>query len=63
MSDSIKRLKALNAENQRVILVNVGVLRAAISEINAHVAVNGKGVMTDMVLNGLKDSISAKDPE
>ena len=57
MGDKLKRFKALNADNQRVIRVSVGVLRAAITEINAHVAVNGKGVMTDMVLNGLKKAI------
>lgn len=57
MSDSIKRLKELNAENQRVVRVNVGVLRAAITEISVHVAANRKGIMTDMVLNGLKAAI------
>ena len=57
MGDKLKRFKALNADNQRVIRVSVSVLRAAITEINAQVAVNGKGVMTDMVLNGLKKAI------
>lgn len=60
MSDSIKRLKELNAENQRVVRVNVGVLRAAITEISVHVAANRKGIMTDMVLDGLKAAIGGK---
>ena len=33
---------------------HVGVLKTAIREINAHVAVNGKGIMTDMTLNALR---------
>lgn len=47
------RMAENNRENQRVVTVSVGVLKAAIREINAHVAVNGKGVMTDMTLNAL----------
>lgn len=57
MSDSIKRIKLLNAENQRRVTVTVGMLKAARSEIEAHVLVNGKGVMTDMVLNSLNEAI------
>lgn len=47
----LERLKAANKENQRMVMVSVGALKAARSEILAHVAVNGKGVMTDIVLN------------
>lgn len=54
----LERLKSLNAENQRDIRINLGVLKAARSEILAHVAVNGKGVMTDLVLNALNSAIN-----
>ncbi|HHT0255182.1 TPA: hypothetical protein ACTW4X_001382 [Raoultella planticola] len=50
---SLERLREINAENKRVVRVSIGVLKAARSEINAHASVNGKGVMTDMVLNSL----------
>ncbi|HHS9878104.1 TPA: hypothetical protein ACT0TC_002985 [Klebsiella aerogenes] len=49
----LERLLEINADNKRVVRVSIGVLKAARSEINAHVSVNGKGVMTDMVLNSL----------
>ena len=55
---SLARLKSLNAENQRTVRVNLGVLKAARSEILAHVLLNGKGVMTDMVLNALNSVIN-----
>lgn len=51
---SLERLREINAENKREARVSIGVLIATRSEINAHVSVNGKGVMTDMVLNSLK---------
>lgn len=57
MSDPIKRIKLLNAENQRRVTVTVGLLKAARSEIESHVMVNGKGVLTDMVLNQLNETI------
>ncbi|MGO0676033.1 hypothetical protein [Citrobacter werkmanii] len=47
----LERIKAANKDNQRMVIVSVGTLKAARSEILAHVAVNGKGVMTDIVLN------------
>lgn len=53
----LERIKALNADNQRIARVNLGILKAARSEILAHVALNGKGVMTDMVLNALNSAI------
>ncbi|HHG0455590.1 TPA: hypothetical protein ACPSK7_004577 [Citrobacter freundii] len=53
----LERLKAANKENQRMVMVSVGTLRAARSEILAHVAVNGKGVMTDIVLNQINEII------
>ncbi|WDI71267.1 hypothetical protein [Klebsiella grimontii] len=49
----LERLLQINADNQRVVTVSVGVLKAARSEIQAHVKLNGKGIMTDMVLNSL----------
>ncbi|EPP7643181.1 hypothetical protein ACUVCC_000671 [Citrobacter freundii] len=59
MSDKspIERLKAINKENQRMVMVSIGTLKSARSEILAHVAVNGKGVMTDIVLNKLNAAI------
>ncbi|ANZ87755.1 hypothetical protein AAHD90_21760 [Citrobacter portucalensis] len=47
----LERLQSANKENQRMVMVSVGTLKAARSEILAHVAVSGKGVMTDIVLN------------
>lgn len=49
-------LERANRENQRVVRVNVGVLKSAIREIEAHAKVNGKGVFTDMVLNALNSA-------
>lgn len=54
----LERLKSLNADNQRDVRVNLGVLKAARSEILSHVGLNGKGVMTDMVLNALNSAIN-----
>lgn len=53
----LERLRAINAENQRRIMVSVGTLKAARSEIQAHVKVNGKGIMTDIVLDQLNKAI------
>lgn len=50
---SLERLQEINADNQRRVTVSVGVLKAARREIQAHVKLNGKGIMTDMVLNSL----------
>lgn len=49
----LERLLQINADNQRMVTVSIGVLKAARSEIQAHVKLNGKGIMTDMVLNSL----------
>ncbi|MBJ9598096.1 hypothetical protein GHU73_12170 [Citrobacter werkmanii] len=57
---TLERLKAANKENKRMVMVSVGTLKAARSEILAHVAVNGKGVMTDIVLNQI-NAIIGKD--
>lgn len=54
---SLERLREINADNQRRVTVSVGVLKAARSEINAHVSVNGKGIMTDIVLDQLNKAI------
>ncbi|HIB3264225.1 TPA: hypothetical protein ACWWUK_000172 [Citrobacter youngae] len=54
------RLQSANKENQRMVMVSVGTLKAARSEIMAHVSVNGKGVMTDIVLNQIK-AVIGKD--
>lgn len=54
---SLERLRAINAENQRRVFVSVGTLKAARSEIQAHVRVNGKGIMTDIVLDQLNKAI------
>ncbi|MFA1238674.1 hypothetical protein ACCC84_10125 [Serratia odorifera] len=50
---ALSDLEKSSRENQRVVCVNVGVLKSAIREIEAHAKVNGKGVFTDMVLNAL----------
>lgn len=54
----LERLKSLNAENRRDVRINLGVLKAARSEILSHVELSGKGVMTDMVLNALNSAIT-----
>ncbi len=41
-------------------MVSVGTLKAARSEILAHVGVNGKGLMTDIVLNQI-NAVIGKD--
>lgn len=58
----LERLNALNKDNQRTVRVSVGMLKAARSEILAHVEINGKGVMTDMVLNSLNSAIWKAHP-
>lgn len=50
---ALERLRKINAENQRRVFVSVGTLKAARSEIQAHIKVNGKGIMTDIVLDQL----------
>ncbi|BEL75311.1 hypothetical protein [Serratia marcescens] len=50
---ALSDLEKSSRENQRVVRVNVGVLKSAIREIEAHAKVNGKGVFTDKVLNAL----------
>jgi hypothetical protein len=54
---ALERLRKINAENQRRVFVSVGTLKAARSEIQAHVKVNGKGIMTDIVLDQLNKVI------
>lgn len=53
----LERLNSLNADNQRAVRVNLGVLKAARSEILAQVELNGKGLMTDLVINALSSAI------
>ncbi len=54
---TLERLRKINAENQRRVFVSVGTLKAARSEIQAHIKVNGKGIMTDIVLDQLNKAI------
>ncbi|KMI46762.1 hypothetical protein SM90_00531 [Klebsiella pneumoniae] len=54
---ALERLRKINAENQRRVFVSVGTLKAARSEIQAHIKVNGKGIMTDIVLDQLHKAI------
>ncbi len=54
---ALERLRAINVENERRVMVNIGKLKAARSEIQAHVKVNGKGIMTDIVLAQLNKAI------
>ncbi|HDS8144890.1 TPA: hypothetical protein QH676_000295 [Klebsiella pneumoniae subsp. pneumoniae] len=53
----LERLREINAENQRRVFISIGTLKAARSEIQAHVKVNGKGIMTDIVLGQLNKAI------
>ncbi|HBS5769598.1 TPA: hypothetical protein MIG59_07850 [Klebsiella pneumoniae] len=54
---ALERLREINAENQRRVFVSVGTLKAARSEIQAHIKVNGKGIMTDIVLDQMNKAI------
>ncbi|CAM7041372.1 hypothetical protein KLPMMA089M2_19060 [Klebsiella pneumoniae] len=54
---SLERLREINAENRRQVFVSVGTLKAARSEIQLHIKVNGKGIMTDIVLDMLNKAI------
>lgn len=54
---SLERLKELNRELQRPITVPAAVLSSALREIKAHVAVNGEGLMTRMVINALEEAL------
>ncbi|WP_410736319.1 hypothetical protein [Citrobacter freundii] len=56
----LERLQSANNENRQMVMVSVGTLKAARSEILAHVAVNGKGLMTDIVLNQI-NTVIGKD--
>lgn len=57
----LERLLAINAENKCMVSVSVGMLKAVRSEIQAHVKLNGKGIMTDMVLDRLNKAIGDGD--
>ncbi|EPQ4423328.1 hypothetical protein L7L29_003192 [Klebsiella pneumoniae] len=54
---ALERLRKINAENQRRVFISIGTLKAARSEIQAHIKVNGKGIMTDIVLDQLNKAI------
>lgn len=54
---ALERLREINAENQRLVSVSIGTLKAARSEIKAHVKLNGKGIMTNIVLSQLNKAI------
>lgn len=54
---TLKEFELNSRENQRVVRVNVWVLKSAIREIEVHAKVNGKGVFTDMVLNALNSAV------
>ena len=54
---ALERLREINAENQRRVFVSIGTLKAARSEIQAHIKVNGKGIMTDIVLDQMNKAI------
>ena len=54
---ALERLRKINAENQRRVFVSVGTIKAARSEIQGHIKVNGKGIMTDIVLDQLNKAI------
>ncbi|MDU7347906.1 MAG: hypothetical protein E7L23_20875 [Klebsiella grimontii] len=54
---ALERLREINAENQRRVFISIGTLKAARSVIQAHIKVNGKGIMTDVVLGQLNKAI------
>ena len=53
---ALERLREINAENQRRVFVSVGTLKAARSEIQAHIKVNGKGIMPAIVTGSEEES-------
>lgn len=55
---AIERLAKINEDNKRAVTVNIGVLKAALSEIKAHVAINGEGLMTRAVIRALEENIN-----
>ena len=55
---TIESLAKINEDNKRVVTVNIGVLKAALSEIKAHVAMNGEGLMTRAVIRALEENIN-----
>lgn len=55
---AIERLAKINEDNKRVVTVSIGVLKAALSEIKAHVAMNGEGLMTRAVIRALEENVS-----
>lgn len=57
---TLKEFELNSRENQRVVRVNVGVLKSAIREIEVQAKVNGKGVFTDMVLNALNSAVKGE---
>lgn len=54
---AIEIMAEINKDNKRTVTVSVGVLKAALSEIRAHVAINGEGLMTRAVINALEGNI------
>lgn len=54
---ALERLRKINEENQRWVFVSVGTLKAARSEMQTYIKVNGKGIMTDIVLDQLNKAI------
>lgn len=46
-----------NAENKCAVTVNIGLLKAALSEIEVHAKVNGEGLMTRAIIIALKGVI------
>lgn len=55
---AIERLAKVNKDNKRVVTVNIGVLKATLSEIKAHAAINGEGLMTRAVIRALEENIN-----
>lgn len=55
---AIERLAKINEDNKRVVTVSIGVLKAALSEIKAHVAMNGEGLMTRAIIRALEENIN-----
>lgn len=57
MIDALERLRQANKDNQRMVTVNAGVLKAALREIKAQSALNGEGLMTRAIIHALEEAI------
>lgn len=57
MIDALESLRQANKDNQRMVTINAGVLKAALREIKAQSALNGEGLMTRAIIHALEEAI------